>query len=516
METKANTALVGAFALVVLGLAFVFIYWLARGSEQGDTRPLTVIFNDPVTGLAVGSQVVFNGIKIGDVQTLTLDDDRPQVVIAGLAVQPLSAIKKDTQVTLGFQGLTGVGYVEMAGGTPGAPPIWQDDTTPTLVAARSSMQDLLAGARGILGRADQTLKGLETMVNANIDNVNRAVANVEAFTNALSQNSDNVATFIEDASAAAKGIAEVTQSLQGVIGRAEALSTAVDPDELRAAIEDIRLVARNLAAGSEQIDDIAARIDTISQNAEAFSTRLPALTDRADALIAAIDPDAINRTVTRIGDIASSVSPEEVRKAVDGMGALGETLSANRENIDTLVTRLSAISGNVETFSVRLPALGERVDTLLMAIDGQKVGQAVDDIQAFASTLRANTDNVNTIIADAKGLSARFDALGARAESLLTKLDSMAGEGTGGLTQDARDTLASVRAAADAFTSQINSVGGGLNDFNDRGLREVRGVVSEGQRAIQRLDSVISDIEQNPSGFIFRGESVPEYDGRRR
>jgi phospholipid/cholesterol/gamma-HCH transport system substrate-binding protein len=73
METKANTALIGAFTLVVLALGFVFVYWLARGSEQGSNVPLTVVFEDPVTGLAVGSLVVFNGINIGTVKNLTLD-----------------------------------------------------------------------------------------------------------------------------------------------------------------------------------------------------------------------------------------------------------------------------------------------------------------------------------------------------------------------------------------------------------------------------------------------------------
>ena len=84
METKANTALIGAFTLIVLALGFVFVYWLARGSEQGNNVPLTVIFEDPVTGLTVGSLVVFNGINIGTVRTLTLDPDRPNVVVAEL------------------------------------------------------------------------------------------------------------------------------------------------------------------------------------------------------------------------------------------------------------------------------------------------------------------------------------------------------------------------------------------------------------------------------------------------
>ena len=59
-------------------------------TSSGDTTEasLTVIFEDPVTGLSVGSQVVFNGIKIGDVKTLDLDPNNPRVVIAGLRVEP--------------------------------------------------------------------------------------------------------------------------------------------------------------------------------------------------------------------------------------------------------------------------------------------------------------------------------------------------------------------------------------------------------------------------------------------
>jgi phospholipid/cholesterol/gamma-HCH transport system substrate-binding protein len=44
----------------------------------------------------------------------------------------------------------------------------------------------------------------------------------------------------------------------------------------------------------------------------------------------------------------------------------------------------------------------------------------------------------------------------------------------------------------------------------------VQSLVSEGQKTISRLDRVISDLEQNPSGFLLGGERVPEYGGRRR
>jgi phospholipid/cholesterol/gamma-HCH transport system substrate-binding protein len=676
METKANTALIGAFTLIVLALGFVFIYWLARGSEQSNNAELTVIFNDPVTGLSVGSQVVFNGINIGTVKRLSLDPKNPRAVNAELSVQPLRSIKEDTQVTLGFQGLTGVGYVEMAGGSPQKPPIWESMTRPTIVAARSSMQDLMAGARTILARTDETLQSIEKLVSENTDDVSQAIRDVRQFTGALSQNSDGVAQLVEQITAASTGISDATKRLQGIVERGEAVIAAVDPAEVRAALDNVKRTTDNIAAQTERFDSIMQRADaistdvqsfathlpalgekaeqlaavvdaerlgaaidrfdavtaaidpeavrttldnaaktaaaigehseeigsivgranTIAGNLDAFSQRLPAIGEKADAIAAAIDPpkvaNAIDRldtitaaidpeavrttldnaaktaaavgehsgeigaiigranaisdnlntfsqhlpeigakadaiataidppkvedTIDRLNAISAAIDPERVRTSVEGISTLAETLQANQENIDTIVTQATALANDLSAFSARLPVMGDKADELLAAIDAAQVGRTLDNVDKFTTALAANTDDIDAIIADARRVSARFDDLSNRAESLMAKLDSMAGGEAGGLVEDARETLAAVRAAAENFNTQVVAVGGGLGDFSDRGLRDFQNLISEGQRTISRLDGVVSNLEQNPSGFLFGGSRVPEYGGRRR
>ncbi len=436
MDTKANTALIGAFTLVVLALGFVFVYWLARGAGEDADAPLTVIFEDPVTGLSVGSQVVFNGIKIGDVKTLDLDPKNPKVVIAGLRVTPKSSVKADTQVTLGFQGLTGVGYIEMAGGSPGLPPIWEAQPNPTIIATRSSMQDLLAGARTILSRADEALQKLESTISDNSDDISLAVLDVRKFTSALAENSDDIAGLVSNTSAAAKGIAEASTKLDGIFTRGDALLAAIDPEDVNATLKSIRTTSEGLAAQSEALGSIITRVDSVAANAEEFSKHLP--------------------------------------------------------------------------------ALGEQSETLVAAVDPEKLSRALDNLDKFASALGSSSDDINQIVANARNVSDRFESLGERADSLLTKLDSMAGQAPGGLLDDASATLASIKAAADNFNAQVATLGNGLNDFSDRGLRDLQGLVSEGQRTIGRLDRVISNLEQNPTGFLLGGENVPEYGGRRR
>ena len=134
METKANTTLIGAFTLVVLALGFVFVYWMARGEGGDDAGRLTVTFDGSVTGLAAGSPVFFNGLRVGEVERLRIDPRDPRRVIADLSLGADTPVKPDTRASLGFQGLTGVGYVELAGGSPDAPNLLAADGSAALQA----------------------------------------------------------------------------------------------------------------------------------------------------------------------------------------------------------------------------------------------------------------------------------------------------------------------------------------------------------------------------------------------
>jgi phospholipid/cholesterol/gamma-HCH transport system substrate-binding protein len=205
-----------------------------------------------------------------------------------------------------------------------------------------------------------------------------------------------------------------------------------------------------------------------------------------------------------------------VRTTVAGVSSLAETLQGNRENIATIVTQMTSLSSDLSAFAAGLPTIGEKTATLLTAIDPEQVGSTVANINTFSSALAENSDDINAIVADARNVAARFSSLGDRAESLITKLDSMAGSGTGGILEDATTTLAAIREAADNFNTQVSVLGGGLGDFSDRGLRDIQSLVSEGQKTMGRLDRVITNLEQNPRGFLLGGERVPEYGGQRR
>ena len=614
MESRANAALIGAFTLGVLALAFVFIYWLARDNWGADTRTLTIEFSGPVTGMTPGSEVLFNGINVGTVSAILQDPADPERVIAQLSVDADQPIKEDTKATVGIQGLTGLGYMKLVGGSKDKPNLFETPGPVTLTADPAATDDLLAAAGEFMGRADTILREIEDLVKTNRAAVDTSVANVQSFTEALAKNSDKIATFVDSVAGAADGITTLSKRLEGVVDKSEAILAEVEPDDVRQTITQLRETADNVSTFSqslssrsgdidrmvtqfsaissdinafsaklsgigvradtlladvgdkagkildavdpeavsraignidriaaaiepekvgttidglasfsqtlsnrqEDIDTLVTRLSTISSDVGNFSARLPGMGEKVDSLLAAVDAEAVSRAVGNIDRIAAAIEPEKVGTTIDGLASFSQTLSNRQEDIDTLVTRLSTIASDVSGFSARLPTMGEKVDNLLAAVDAEKVTQSVDSVHQFATALGENSDDIDAIIANARAVSERFDGLTAKAESLIAKLDDMAGGENGGIIEEASRTLTAIREAAESFDKQARVVGSGVGRFSNQGLRDLQEFVNEGRRTVSRLDRVISNLGDDPSQILFGGKGVPEYRGNRR
>ena len=121
MEPRANFVLIGAVT-VILGVAvLLFVLWLGKASVDREYDHYQVIFEEAVTGLSKGSNVQFNGIQVGEVVGLKLDPDNLERVVARIRVGGDTPIRSDTRAQLGFQGLTGLAYIQLSGGSPDAP-----------------------------------------------------------------------------------------------------------------------------------------------------------------------------------------------------------------------------------------------------------------------------------------------------------------------------------------------------------------------------------------------------------
>ena len=186
METRARYALIGLFMLAVILASFGFVYWLENKGGFTQRANYQIRFEGSVSGLLVGSTVLFNGINVGEVTDLALNPEHPQQVIATVAVDRGTPIGTDTLVSIETQGLTGGAAVAMTGGSA-APPIAPGEgaAPPVLIAKAGAGQDWTQAAR-------DAFQHIDGILSDNSESLHDAIANIDSFSDALARNSDKV------------------------------------------------------------------------------------------------------------------------------------------------------------------------------------------------------------------------------------------------------------------------------------------------------------------------------------
>src|SRR5215813_8484287 len=238
METRANYVLIGSFTLAVIAAAFGFVLWFQSLHTTKARGPLRVIFEGPASGLRNGGSVNFNGIRIGEVISVKLDN--PRRVVALAMVENTAPLRKDTLVGLEFQGLTGVAAISLKGGEEAAPPVPLDeDGIPVLTADPNKLQDVTEAIRA-------TLQNVNKIVADNQESLKNSLHNLETFTNSLARNSERI-----DA---------IMARVDGVMGKADNL-----------------MLGLNTLAGGREGGELFQTVKSIRELAEDFDKRSGAL-----------------------------------------------------------------------------------------------------------------------------------------------------------------------------------------------------------------------------------------------
>lgn len=259
METRANFVLIGSFTLAVIAAAFGFVLWFQSLHTTKARSPIRIVFEGPASGLRNGGSVNFNGIRIGEVVSVKLDN--PRRVVALAMVENKAPIRKDTLVGLEFQGLTGVAAISLKGGEEAAPAVPLDeDGIPILTADPNALQDVTEAIRA-------TLQNVNRIVADNQESVKNSLRNLETFTGALARNSEK--------------IDNVMLRVDGVMTKADTLMLGLNSiaggasgGELSAMVKSIKELADDLdkrssalmADGRRTLGDISRAVNNFDRN----------------------------------------------------------------------------------------------------------------------------------------------------------------------------------------------------------------------------------------------------------
>lgn len=294
MESRASHIAVGSFVVILLGSLFAFLIWTAKVQFGKVNDVYRIYLIGSVTGLQEGSPVRFLGIPVGTVTKLGLNQEGGARIVATIEVDHGTPIKADSEASLELQGLTGGSYIQISGGSEGAPRLQSDDGKPPVIQSRPSRLAEVADAVPLLlSRAVVLLDRLSALVT---DENRAALAATLANGQTLSKN-------LADASA------DVAQTLKsvGTLGKTLNDSTAPKVEETLATLQTSLKTLTDATVETEKTlrtttgqvgsligDNRQAVRDFTSTglyNATQLITQLRDLTDRLSRFVTRLDND---------------------------------------------------------------------------------------------------------------------------------------------------------------------------------------------------------------------------------
>ncbi|ARN81417.1 MlaD family protein [Methylocystis bryophila] len=280
METRASFVAVGALALAAAFGAFVFVYWISGPGKTAELKTYQVVVRGSVDGLARGSAVQFNGLKVGEVTSLTIDDKDPSLVDLLINIDKKTPVKTDTRARLEQRLLTGVAIVSLVGATPEAPPLVAKpgEKYPRIAAEPSEIRNLVENIQRLSSRATNVLEKMDRLLEDNSGPLTASIKNVETFSKALADNSEPTASLIQDSAAFMRSLKPVAEKFDHLISSADKTIKALDPKTVKSIADNLAGLTENInrfsQSGLRQYEQLAidARhaVETLNKAAKSF------------------------------------------------------------------------------------------------------------------------------------------------------------------------------------------------------------------------------------------------------
>ncbi len=252
METRANYLFIGSVTLALLIAGFAFALWLAGAGRAPAFDRYVIYFQGAVDGLGEGSDVRYNGIKVGSVGKITLDRNDPSRVKVEVDVAAGTPVRKDTVAKLESQGITGVAYVQMTAGQGQSPLLERDPSgePPIIQSKQGGLAQVIATLPEVLRNSAEILDQAKNFVSPeNQESVRRTLANIETVTAAIAAKSNEIQEIIDNVNTVSGSIADAARSISSITGDAK---KAMD------AIEQFAVALRDLVISNRRsIDEFA-------------------------------------------------------------------------------------------------------------------------------------------------------------------------------------------------------------------------------------------------------------------
>ncbi len=291
MESRSHALIAGFFTIALLILAAAFGLWLSKDDIK--RTPYSISTDLSVSGLNLQAAVRYKGIKVGTVTSIDFDTKMPGQLLLGLEILADTPITKSTFATLGYQGVTGIAFVQLDDdGSQPALLARKENEAPRIPLRPGLFQNLEKHGLAILEHTEELSKRLNMLLDAkNQQSLIGAVNNISEAAVAWKNVPDRLNPAITEFTAMAASMKNSATTFQ------------IFSEESRATSRNFLRLSDELLAKDGSISKLNDTLDSVG--AQVTSETLPSITALSKEAQATLR--SINRTTETIKDRPQSI-----------------------------------------------------------------------------------------------------------------------------------------------------------------------------------------------------------------
>ncbi len=294
MESRVNYTAVGAF-VVLLGLALAgAIWWLAQAHQHGDSERFLIYATDNVNGLRTSSDVLYRGVRVGRVESISIDPHNPALVRIEVDLERGVPVRADTVAQLSPQGVTGLSVINLTGGHSPLPlRAKPGQSEPVISYAPSVFSRLEGGLDTVTVTLNRISSRLDTLLSpANLRAVAGTLQHVDQISATLAAHRDDLGATLAQLRQAIAQLVSLGAHGEQLSVQGSALLAQLDVD------------ARQLQHTLDAVDAAAARW----RDAGTGATRLARSGNRALDRLQQRTLPGVDRLGDRLGQLSAQLT----------------------------------------------------------------------------------------------------------------------------------------------------------------------------------------------------------------
>lgn len=296
MENRSHALAAGLFTVAFVA-ALVFAAWWLAGGGEGLRARYVIVSESAVSGLTEQAPVRFLGVEVGRVDEIRFDPRQPRTILVTIAVDQGAYVTDRTFAQLGYQGVTGLSYVQLVEDGPPGQRLPTSRRHPARIPMRPSLlqevgesgQELVLSARDAADRLAQLLSP------ENAAQISATLRHIESATAGFSETQRTIAPALRQLPALSRQFEQVLERSEVLVGNLNALT--VEAQKRAEALESVGRTAREIGAIAGEVHDVTLPrtnrlLDRLTRSSESLEDVLSTQRDRPFSLLYGSAPRA--------------------------------------------------------------------------------------------------------------------------------------------------------------------------------------------------------------------------------